>query len=296
MGVRRYLISTRIRDGDPSERFHQAHAYQYATAPYTRTGFTVKENLASRSGVDQRDILPYNRCAVTLSRDRREIHGYTWSDDILQLVAGGPASSISRFRTRARAPRTPIDRRDYMRSCSQTRRFGGSDTTVRTISRWQRPRRHGHEDTFTPVAGPLRGIVARHSRQTQRYVDLFFSIGIRCCYGFAEWRVEWCVVDLTRCDLVSTACRWFRRVVLRYNCNPGNESISPQIQRDENSCFASRFLKCLKRRGYYKMYLRHAFSVTNCCCPIKIYYVTVMIYAKKKGRLCAAKLCITLHK
>ncbi|EZA54540.1 hypothetical protein X777_05519, partial [Ooceraea biroi] len=45
----------------------------------------------------------YNRCAVTLSpRNPREIGArYTWSGDILQLAAGGPASPISRSRSPA---------------------------------------------------------------------------------------------------------------------------------------------------------------------------------------------------
>lgn len=117
-------------------------------------------------------------CRNSFSRSSRNSR-VQWSDDILQLAAGDPTSLISRFR-RARQGRRSIDR-DYMRSCPQTRRFCGSDTTVRTILRWQHPRRHGHEDMVTLVVDPLRGIVARHSRQTQRYVDyLFFSIGIRC--------------------------------------------------------------------------------------------------------------------
>ncbi|EGI68458.1 hypothetical protein G5I_02891 [Acromyrmex echinatior] len=68
----------------------------------------------------------YNRCAVTLFRDPREIREYTWSDDILLLAAGGPTSLISRFR-RARQGRRLIDQ-DYMRSCPQTR----EDSTDRT--------------------------------------------------------------------------------------------------------------------------------------------------------------------
>jgi len=141
---------------------------------------------------------------------------------------------------------------------------------VRTISRWRHLRRHGHEDTFTPIVSPLRGIVARW--QTQRYVDLFFSIGVRCCYGFAEWRMKWC-------DLVSTAVddfgEWFCAVIVILN-----ESISPWFNEWE-------FMFCLalfemSKRGHGKTYLRHAFSVTTCCCPIKIHYVTAMMYAKNE--------------
>lgn len=148
-----------------------------STQSYCTQGFTVKENLSSRLRVDLRDILLYNRCVVTLPHDPREIREYTWSDDILQLAAGGPASLISRFCVRARAHQGPrsIDR-DYMRYCPHIERFGGSDTTVRTIA----------VTTFDKTTWPW-GYSCCRSSSWDRCTP-FLTDSMVCGLVFLDWR------------------------------------------------------------------------------------------------------------
>lgn len=163
MAIRQYLISTRIH-GDPTRISSNSCTPMHERTIYKDLHQKRTRFVGCRSGCD---ILPYNRCAVTLSRNPREIRvvhvlgrhslACCWEPSITR--------SLDLARPRARSSRTSIDRpENYMRSCPQTRRFGETGWTIWTISRWH-PGRHGHKDRiFSTIVGSFRGIVTRYSR------------------------------------------------------------------------------------------------------------------------------------
>lgn len=270
MGVRRYLIL------DPNSRRRPQRDFIELTHTNVRSHRTqgqylqVKEKLASPPGRESilRDILPYNRCAVTLSHDPREIRGYTWPDNILQLAAGGPASPISRFRVsaRSRASRTSssqigitwglvLRREDPADRAQPLEQYRGDSI--------QDDMATGIRLLLLPVlfVGSLRVVPGRLSGMWTLFFLDWRPVLLRLS------RVEGGVV----CGGYDAVWSGFDGLSMisasgfpRRNCNPGNESISPSTQRWEFTYFAPRFFETSEKRGYGEnVYLRHAFGVTS---------------------------------